>query len=406
MSGSSLRIRTICAVNPSTPEFVALHDDEEVQFLPMEAVWTDRLDLSETRLKSAVSTGYTRFREGDLLLPKITPTFEAGRASIAKRLVHPIGAGTTELHVLRPSPDVEIRWLNYFLNSSEFLQRGRADMYGVAGQKRISDDFVKDYRILLPALTEQQRVAAFLDGETDRIDALIAEQQHLVGRLEQRLDAARALLLLGDDRSGMAIWRRGRLKRFVRVARGRFTHRPRNDPALYDGPYPFIQTGDIAGADDGVVRTYSQTLNEQGLQASRLAPEGTMVMAIAANIGDVARLGFDACFPDSVVALSPQPGLDADYLMQLVLALKSEFVGSSTLNTQLNINVERIGDVPVAIPPIEAQRALVAELHDLEHRTRSIAIEIEHQIGLLREHRQALITAAVTGGLEAVGRVA
>lgn len=366
----------------------------------MERVWTDRLALDEMRPKAEVATGYTRFAEGDLLLPKITPTFEAGRAAIAEGLPDGVGAGTTELHVLRPNDRVHPRWLLHFVNNQTFLRRGHSDMYGVAGQKRISEDFVKSYVVELPPLDEQRRVAEYLDAECSRIDELVAEQARIQELLAERLSARRRSVILGADGMGQSSWEIGLLKRFVRIARGRFTHRPRNDSALYDGEYPFIQTGDIAGAGGGVVRTWSQSLNEVGLAASRLAPAGTLVMAIAANIGDVARLGFDACFPDSIVALSPGERLTDDFLMELIRAMRDDLIGRSTLNTQLNINMDRIGNAVVPVPPIDDQEAIVAELSKTADRVAVVTNEVEVQTRLLREHRDALVTAAVTEGLD------
>lgn len=399
------RLRDLCQVNPGVPRWDRLDDDDQVPFLPMERVWTDRLDLSEVRPKHEVASGYTRFAEGDLLLPKITPTFEAGRAAVATGLNDSIGTGTTELHVLRPNCRVNPRWLLHFLNSKTFLRRGHADMYGVAGQKRISADFVKSYPVDPPALEDQQRIADYLDAETARIDELIAEEEGLRALSTSRLQSERRLLLIDQiDRNGG--WTAGRFKRFVSIDRGRFTHRPRNDPALYDGPFPFIQTGDIAAADHGVLRTWSQSLNERGLAASRLAPAGTLVMAIAANIGDVAFLGFDACFPDSVVALTPRPNMTPAYLAELVRALQPELVGSATMNTQLNINVDRIGDIVVRVPPLGEQADLVARLTAHQSEVAALATEIDAQIALLRERRQALITHAVTHGIVGLPGVA
>lgn len=397
------RLRDLCQVNPGVPQWDRLDDDAQVPFLPMERVWTDRLDLSEVRPKHEVASGYTRFAEGDLLLPKITPTFEAGRAAVAIGLNGGIGTGTTELHVLRPNSRVHPRWLLHFLNSETFLRRGHADMYGVAGQKRISADFVKSYALDPPPLDEQQRIADYLDAETARIDELVDEAEKLRSLATDRLENERRLLLV--DQSG-GDWTVGRLKRFVRIDRGRFTHRPRNDPALYDGPFPFIQTGDIASATGGVIRQWSQSLNEQGLAVSRLAPASTLVMAIAANIGDVAFLGFDACFPDSVVALTPGRSVTDEYLVELVRALRPELVGSATLNTQLNINVDRIGDIEVRVPPLAEQADLVTHLQRRQAEVSALANEIEVEIALLRERRQALITHAVTHGIEGLPGVA
>lgn len=93
-------------------------------------------------------------------------------------------------------------------------------------------------------------------------------------------------------------WEPRHIKQVSKLLRGKFSPRPRNDPSLYDGPYPFIQTGYVSLAVKKVV-SYSQTLNENGFAVSKQFPAGTLCLTIAANIGDVAILDFEACFPDS-----------------------------------------------------------------------------------------------------------
>ena len=115
------RLRHLAKVNPSTPAFSRLDDDSEVTFLPMENIWPGpRLNLSEIRSKSAVESGYTRFQDGDILIPKITPTFEAGRAVLIKGLRGGLGAGTTELHVLRPGERLDPRFLLHVINTQGY----------------------------------------------------------------------------------------------------------------------------------------------------------------------------------------------------------------------------------------------------------------------------------------------
>lgn len=338
-------------------------------------------------------------RAGDVRFGKLRPY-------LAKSLLmtdH--GCGSGELLVLRPRGGVDSRYLHYLTLSKPFVEWATATSYGVK-MPRTNWESLGGFNCETPKLEDQRRIADVLDVETARIDELIGEQADLKALLAERLRASRELLLLGPDGTGLPGWNYGRLKRFVHVARGRFTHRPRNDPALYDGRYPFIQTGDIAAARSSVVQSWSQTLNERGLAASRLAPAGTLVMAIAANIGDVARLGFDACFPDSVVAISPRSHLTSEYLLEFVRALRQKLVSSSTLNTQLNINVDRIGDIQVPVPPPQEQTRLLDALNRMASEAEMIANEVDHQVGLLREHRQVLITAAVTGGLDALHEVA
>ena len=87
------------------------------------------------------------------------------------------------------------------------------------------------------------------------------------------------------------------------LGRGKSKHRPRNAPKLFGGPYPFIQTGEVKAAGR-IIREYSQTYSELGLEQSKLWPEGTLCITIAANIAETAFLGFDGCFPDSIVGFT------------------------------------------------------------------------------------------------------
>ena len=100
------------------------------------------------------------------------------------------------------------------------------------------------------------------------------------------------------------------------INRGRFGHRPRNDPKFYDGKYPFIQTGDVVKASTANTPIkYAQTLNELGLKTSKLFHPPKLVFTIAANIGDTAILDYAACFPDSIVALIPhRSNIKIEYL--------------------------------------------------------------------------------------------
>lgn len=184
-----------------------------------------------------------------------------------------------------------------------------------------------------------------------------------------------------------------------RIYRGKFGHRPRNDPAFYDGEYPFIQTGDVARADK-FITSYSQTLNKKGKEVSQLFPKGTLMMAIAANIGDLAILGFEAYAPDSVVGFKPNEGIDLEFLRYSFMAALPALEQTSTQSTQANLNVERIGAVQGVFPSFEEQKSIVEYLDHLLERYRVTQVEVLKAIDLLKERRIALISAAVTGKID------
>lgn len=132
------------------------------------------LDLSQTRMLDDVGSGYTAFRDNDVLVAKITPCFENGKGALASSLTNGVAFGTTELHVLRPRTTVASRFLFYLTISDPFRKLGEAEMYGAGGQKRVPTEFVQDFRLPLPPIDEQAAIADYLDRETARIDTLAA----------------------------------------------------------------------------------------------------------------------------------------------------------------------------------------------------------------------------------------
>lgn len=174
-------------------------------------------------------------------------------------------------------------------------------------------------------------------------------------------------------------------------------HRPRNAPHLYDGKYPFIQTGAIARARGKFVTEYSQTLSEAGLATSAMMRKGTLVMAIAANIGDVAILSFDSCAPDSVLGFQPTSHANTDFLYYALTAKREEFTSEAPITSQSNLNVERVGMVTVPLPPVGEQLEIVRTLDARLERISRIATKALTIKRLLLERRSALISAAVIG---------
>ena len=171
-------------------------------------------------------------------------------------------------------------------------------------------------------------------------------------------------------------WCWASLSQLGELDRGRSRHRPRNAPHLYGGSYPFVQTGDIRHART-FVREYSQTYSEAGLEQSRLWQAGTLCITIAANIAKTAILGFDACFPDSVVGFQADHShVSVRYTELYLRTVQSRLESVAPATAQKNINLEVLTSLPVILPPRAEQEAIVAEVD----RRLSIVDEIEAQV--------------------------
>ena len=128
-------------------------------------------DVTEERKLEEVMSGFTYFRDNDVLLAKITPCFENGKAGIARNLKNGIGFGSTEYIVIRANPEVVYpEWIFYHINTTEFIDGGKSFMTGTAGQQRIDINYVKQYRIPVPSLEEQKKILDQIHYEQSLIE--------------------------------------------------------------------------------------------------------------------------------------------------------------------------------------------------------------------------------------------
>jgi len=193
-----VRLRHLCRINPPLPD-KSIPPEQEVSYLPMERIGADgRLDLSLTVTSVAARSGLTIFQDGDVIVAKITPCFENGKGALCAGLVNGVGIGTTELHVLRPTLALLPGFLFYRTQATDFRRLGEASMSGAAGQKRVADDFIRDFRVVLPPPAQQAAIVAFLERETGRIDALIEKKQRLIALLEEKRAALISAAVTGQ----------------------------------------------------------------------------------------------------------------------------------------------------------------------------------------------------------------
>ncbi len=150
----------------------------------------------------------------------------------------------------------------------------------------------------------------------------------------------------------------------VEFGRGKSKHRPRNDPKLYGGKYPFVQTGDVRNSNHNIT-TYSQTYNETGLAQSKLWIKGTICITIAANIAETGILGFDACFPDSVIGIVVDERQTSNtYVEFLLQAMKARIQAKGKGSAQGNINLGTFQNEYFPFPPLPEQKRIVSILDE------------------------------------------
>lgn len=214
--------------------------------------------------------------------------------------------------------------------------------------------------IPLPPMEEQKKIAAMLDAVSD----LLTKQKQLLSEQDNLIQST-FYDMFGDPIKNEKGWKIEKFKELGTLERGKSQHRPRNAPELLGGPYPLIQTGDIAQA--GLyLDSFSQTYSELGLKQSRLWKKGTLCITIAANIAKTSILNFDACFPDSVVGFINNTACSIMFIQIWMSFLQQILESNAPQAAQKNINLEILGNLDVIVPPLELQQKFAAVAEQIE----------------------------------------
>jgi type I restriction enzyme, S subunit len=288
---------------------------------------------------------------------------------------------------------LEPRFLLYGIN--RYL-KDIEDVTGYATVKHLSSKRILSIPFPVPPLAEQRRIIAILDRALEGIDAsTVYTQRNLLnseGLFRSCLDEAFS--------EGNVTWERKSLRDVARVfGRGKSKHRPRNDPKLYGGQYPFIQTGDVRNADH-LITSYTQTYNEAGLAQSQLWKKGTLCITIAANIAETGVLDFDACFPDSIIGVSvDERQTSSKYLEYLLQAVKSDLKAKGKGSAQDNINLATFERELFPFPDVKTQAAIVRRMDELSGSIQQLKRIYDRKLEEFVSLKSSLIAAAFSAQL-------
>lgn len=287
--------------------------------------------------------------------------------------------------------EVDDSYLRLFVYSQvDILKNGKVG----AAIPHLNQDAMAELPIPLPALSQQHRIVAILDEAFAGIATAKANVEKGLIHAHELFDSRLASIFHGD--SGR--WPRKSLREVSKeFGRGKSKHRPRNDPALYGGDYPFIQTGDVRNANH-LITEYTQTYNGAGLAQSKLWPAGTLCITIAANIAETGILGFDACFPDSVIGVVADPKQTTNaYLEYLLRSVKADLQAKGKGSAQNNINLATFENERYPFPSLREQVRIVEELDALRHAGDGLESLCTRKLAALDELKQSILQQAFSG---------
>jgi type I restriction enzyme, S subunit len=255
--------------------------------------------------------------------------------------------------------------------------------------KHLSARQVQNIEMPLPSLPEQRRIVDLLS----RAEGIVRLRRETEKKAAELIPAL-FLDMFGDPATNPKGWAVARFGDVGVLDRGKSRHRPRDAAELYDGPYPFIQTGDVANSG-GRITEHTTTYSEVGLAQSKLWKAGTLCITIAANIAKTGVLTFDACFPDSVVGFLPGGTVRTNFVQAWLSFLQPTLETNAPQAAQKNINLEILRNLPMIVPPLDLQT-------EFEDRCESV-VGIQSQQSAATAKAQAtfdaLLAGAFSGGL-------
>lgn len=250
----------------------------------------------------------------------------------------------------------------------------------------------------LPPLSEQKKIAHILST----VQRAIEVQERIIQTTTELKKALMHKLftegLRNEPQKQTEIglvpesWDVVKLSEIAKIERGKFSHRPRNEPRFYGGEYPFVQTGDVSNCD-GYIRSYTQTLNKDGLAISKMFPAGTILITIAANIGFTGILEFDSACPDSLIGITPNENVHTEFLNYYMITQQPEMDRIAPKGTQKNINIQFLKPWPIPLPSIEEQIQIAGAFSATDRKIRLATQKRAQLQDLFRTLLHELMTA-------------
>lgn len=303
-------------------------------------------------------------------------------------------------------------YLRWALASTLACQRMSAAATGVT-RFGLRSDAIASLTVPVPPIATQRAIADYLDREATRVNVLIAAKQRMVRLLTERWEAFRAASVAGTYSQQKGVrsgpewlgavpqeWSMERLKFLARMESG---HTPDRKVEAYwlDCTIPWITLNDVRRLDqEWTIQQSTNAINELGManSAAHLLPAGTVVLSRDATVGRAAMLGRPMTVSQHFVGWICGPRLTPEYLLHVMRGPMQRHFGTLTAGATIaTIGMPELNDLVVPVPPVDEQRRIVAELRLANDRFNRTRTALDTQVHLLRERRQALVSAAVTG---------
>lgn len=423
MSFKEVKLKYIATINPSKSELnLALFKDKTVSFLPMDKIISpNNLDLSLEKTVEEVYSGYTYFRENDIVLAKVTPCFENGNIALAKGLKNGIGFGTTELHVLRIDEQLyDDEYIYYCLQSEDFKTEAVSNMYGVGGLKRIPTEFLGEYKFLVPELKIQVAIKKYLNLKLKEISNVIENKNKLIKLLEQQrqsiiteavtegLNPNVKMKDSGVDWIGEIPehWEVRKIKDVANVYSSNVDKKSvEGEKEVLLCNYVDVYYNDSITANLDFMKA---TAKVDQIKTFTLKKHDVIITKDSESPTDIAIPTWVSQDLDGVVCgyhlslIRCAESVLGHYLYYTLesVQIREQFYTRANGVTRYGLSKEAIKNGLIAVPPYNEQLQIAEKLYAVNKEIRDVIEKVKEQIERLKEYRQSLIYEAVTGKID------
>jgi len=415
------RLKQFCDVFPSNVDKKTVEGETPVRLCNYTDVYYNDFVGKSLEFMAATATeeqiAKFSLKAGDTIITKDSET--ADDIAIAAYVPQDLPGVICGYHLsmVRPKEAVSGAFVKRLFDSTyaKSLMAVRANGLTRVGLSQYAIDNVE---LPLPPKEEQASIATFLDRETAKIDALIAEQQRLIELLQEKRQSVISHAVTKGLNTNAPMkdsgvewlgevpehWDVVQIKWLSPVKRSA-SPRPIEDPKYFDdcGEYAWVRISDVTSSN-GRLETTSQRLSELGSSLSVKLKPGSLFVSIAGSVGKTCITRIKACIHDGFVYF---PGLlVSPEFLELIFVSGECFGGLGKLGTQLNLNTDTIGAIRIGVPRDNKEvDAIVEYCMQESERLGELEAAALGAVSLLSERRSALISAAVTGRIDVRGLV-
>lgn len=400
----------ISKINPKKTEVRKFLDDNiDVSFVPMECVDDISGQISEKRHKNIneVYSGYTYFKEGDIIFAKITPCMENGKCAIAENLENKIGFGSTEFHVIRLNKNIDKRWVWYLLRLLETRKEAKSQFTGAVGHKRVPVDFLEELIIPLPFkngipnLTLQSEIL-------NKVEIILRKVQHNIEKRQSTLKKDNLVInsvvaklfaeaISSDD------WKWVKLEKITDFNLGKTPKR--SETSFWNnGIYPWVTISDMRNRFITKTKEKISEVAYNDIFKKKIVPNGTLLMSFKLTLGRTAILNIDAFHNEAIISIYPKLNIDKEYLFWILPYINyQKYVNDAIKGKTLNKKILKTVLVPIPCnnnkPDLKMQKKVARYLNGIDAEITKLKHFQNIQLQRLIDLRESVLINAFKGQL-------